>query len=69
MRNAMNITFDSLQKNTDDRVIFRGIWGSHAYGTATPESDQDSVGVFVLESETYLSLGKSLEQIQKELVK
>ncbi len=62
----MNLTFDNLQKNKDNRVIFRGIWGSHAYGTSTPESDQDSVGVFVLESEAYLSLEETPVQVSDE---
>jgi len=62
----MNLTFDTLQKNIDNRVIFRGICGSHAYGTSTPESDQDSVGVFVLEAEAYLSLEETPVQVSDE---
>ena len=34
----MELSFDILQKDNGGRVIFRGVWGSHAYGTATPES-------------------------------
>ncbi len=51
----MELSFESLLKDTTGRVIFRGIWGSHAYGTSTPESDWDTFGVYVLEAERYLS--------------
>ena len=52
----MDITFDMLQNDASGRVIFRGVWGSHAFGTSTPESDFDTVGVYVVEREAYLSL-------------
>ena len=60
------IPFDSLCNTTSDRVIFRGIWGSHAYGTSTPESDRDTIGVFIVEQSHYLSIGEPVTQIADE---
>ncbi|MBR4222101.1 MAG: nucleotidyltransferase domain-containing protein [Victivallales bacterium] len=62
----MALTYDTLQNDTTGRVIFRGIWGSHAFGTATPESDLDTLGVYVLEPETYLSLVEPPAQVSDE---
>ncbi|MCQ2380586.1 MAG: nucleotidyltransferase domain-containing protein [Victivallaceae bacterium] len=56
-------SFDSLSKSDSPRVIFRGIWGSHAYGTSTPESDRDTVGVFVVEPERYLAICNPVSQV------
>lgn len=58
--------FEYLGKNNDGRVIFRGLWGSHAYGTATPESDRDTIGVFVVESRRYLELDPPETQVADE---
>ena len=44
-----DITFEKLLSPASGRVIFRGVWGSHAYGTNTPESDRDTIGVFMME--------------------
>ena len=44
-------------------VIFRTIAGSHAYGTATPESDVDIRGVFRLPNRQMLSLFDSPNQV------
>lgn len=52
-----DISFEKLLSPTSDRVIFRGIWGSHAYGTNTPESDRDTIGVFMMEQRHYLAIG------------
>ena len=38
----MALTYDTLQNDTTGRVIFRGIWGSHAFGTATPEQKAET---------------------------
>ena len=59
----MELSFDTLQNDSAGRVIFRGVWGSHAFGTATPESDIDTLGVYVLETEAYLSLIEPPSQI------
>ncbi len=62
----MELSFNALQNDTSGRVIFRGIWGSHAFGTATPESDIDTLGVYVLETERYLSLLENPAQVADE---
>ena len=58
-----DITFEKLLSPVSDRVIFRGVWGSHAYGTNTPESDRDTIGVFVMEQRHYLAIGDPVRQI------
>ena len=58
-----DISFEKLLSSTSDRVIFRGIWGSHAYGTNTPESDRDTIGVFMMEQRHYLAIGDPVRQI------
>jgi len=57
------ITFDRLTDSASERVIFRGVWGSHAYGTNTPESDRDTIGVFMMELNHYLAIGEPVTQI------
>lgn len=57
------LQYKDLDENLDQRVIFRGVWGSHAYGTSTPESDRDTIGVFIVESRRYLELGIPETQI------
>ncbi len=57
------LQFESLDRNADGRVIFRGIWGSRAFGTSTPDSDRDTVGVFMVESRRYLELDPPETQI------
>ncbi len=44
-------------------MIFRGVWGSHAFGTDTPQSDRDTIGVFVMEQRHYLAVGNPITQI------
>jgi predicted nucleotidyltransferase len=39
-----------------ERCIFRFVSGSHAYGTSTPESDEDVRGVFIAPLESAFSL-------------
>ncbi len=60
------ITFKTLHSPECNRVIFRGVWGSHAYGTSTPESDRDMIGVFVLEKKQYLALETPPIQVADE---
>ena len=62
----MNLTFEKLHNDTTGRVIFRGIWGSHAFGTATQESDIDTLGIYVLETSAYLSLIEPPAQVSDE---
>ena len=58
--------FEDLERNSDGRLIFRGVWGSHAYGTSTPESDRDTIGVFMVESQRYLELDTPETQVSDE---
>ena len=58
-----DISFEKLLSPASDRVIFRGIWGSYAYGTNTPESDRDTIGVFMMEQRHYLTIGDPVRQI------
>ncbi len=57
------MTYESLRTDESKRLIFEGVWGSHAYGTTTPESDEDSIGVYVLNQSAYLSLCPLPEQV------
>jgi len=47
----------------EQRLIFKAISGSHAYGTATPESDTDYRGIFSVPADHYLSFNKKVEQV------
>ena len=58
-----DISFEKLLSPASDRVIFRGIWGSYAYGTNTPESDRDTIGIFMMEQHHYLAIGDPVRQI------
>lgn len=42
--------FEELVKEGNPAVIFRGVVGSHAYGTANEGSDVDTRGLFVVPS-------------------
>ena len=52
-----------LEGPGDHEVIFRGIWGSRAFGTALPGSDTDIRGVFVPPAAEYASLAGVEEQL------
>ena len=59
----MNYTFEKLGESGNPSVIFRGIVGSHAYGTANAQSDTDTRGVFVVPSMEYVRLLPPPKQI------
>lgn len=63
MMSNSEFTFEKLHAEDSKYVIFRGVWGSHAYGTATHESDQDMIGVFIVEPKHYLTLGDTISQV------
>ena len=42
-----DLSFERLRQSSE-HWLFRGLSGSHAYGTALPESDRDTRGIFVL---------------------
>lgn len=46
------------------KVVFAGITGSHLYGTALPESDEDVRGVFIPTEEFYLGFLEKVEQVE-----
>jgi predicted nucleotidyltransferase len=50
-----------------ERLIFECISGSRAYGTATPESDTDLRGVFLLPAAHYLQLHDVVNQVSDEM--
>lgn len=53
-------------ENIKDHLIFSCLAGSHAYGMATPASDEDIRGVFVLPEEHLLSPFDQVEQVAGE---
>ena len=55
--------FDELMASGNPAVIFRGIVGSHAYGTANAASDTDVRGVFVVPSCEYVRLSPPPKQV------
>lgn len=55
-----------LEGPGDHEVIFRGIWGSRAFGTALPGSDTDIRGVFVPPPGQYATLAGVPEQVSAD---
>lgn len=51
------------QKMAQRNLIFKAMVGSHLYGTETPNSDKDYVGIFIPDKEYVLGLSK-VEQIE-----
>ena len=58
--------FQELEVADNPAVIFRGIVGSHAYGTANAASDTDVRGVFVVPSCEYVRLSPPPKQVSDE---
>ena len=58
--------FHELEAPDNPSVIFRGIVGSHAYGTANAASDTDVRGVFVVPSCEYVRLLPPPKQVSDE---
>lgn len=59
----MKYVFEQLEVCDNPSVIFRGIAGSHAYGTANAQSDTDTRGVFVVPSMEYVRLVPPPKQV------
>lgn len=57
------MTIDELKGR--DLIIYECMSGSHAYGLATPESDEDIKGVYVLAKEDYYGLNY-VDQVSNE---
>ncbi len=59
----MDYRYETLEGSANPAVIFRGIVGSHAYGTADAQSDVDTRGVFVVPSMEYVRLSPPPKQV------
>ena len=56
----------TLQTQYAEAILATYLVGSRAYGTATPESDEDYRGIFVLPSQAYLSIREPVAQVSDE---
>ena len=61
-----NLTLEDLLTLEQNRIIFHAIGGSYAYGTNTPTSDQDTMGVFVMDKDYYLTKNNVIKQLSCE---
>lgn len=61
-----NYDYTFIAAADNPAVIFRGIVGSHAYGTANAQSDTDMRGVFVVPSYEYVRLAPPPKQVSDE---
>lgn len=59
-------TLDALLTHAPERILFAARVGSHAHGTATPESDEDVRGLFAVPAREYLALAAPPEQVGDE---
>jgi predicted nucleotidyltransferase len=59
----MNYDFEKLETHDNPSVIFRGIVGSRAYGTANAQSDTDTRGIFIVPSAEYVRLVPPPKQV------
>ena len=57
-----SLTPELLLGSEKRHLILHATWGSHAYGTNLPTSDQDSIGIFILEKEHYLTAAEPIKQ-------
>ncbi len=57
---------NDLENDANPGVIFRGIVGSRAYGTANAQSDTDIRGVFTMPSAAYVRLVAPPKQVSDE---
>ena len=62
----MNYAFEEFEDFENSSVIFRGIVGSRAYGTANAQSDTDTRGIFVVPSMEYVRLVPPPKQVSDE---
>ncbi|WP_266168667.1 nucleotidyltransferase domain-containing protein [Dyella subtropica] len=54
---------DALLDHSDPSLLFECTGGSHAYGTATPESDRDIRGIYAMPFAAYLGLTQPAAQM------
>lgn len=57
------MTIEELKER--DLIVYECMSGSHAYGLATPDSDEDVKGVFILPKEVYYGL-KYVDQVSND---
>ena len=57
--------FTLTRVRRDDMLLFEAVGGSVAYGTNTPESDEDLRGVFIA-PQSFLTASESIDQVQDE---
>ncbi len=57
---------DTLRAEYGETILATYLVGSRAYGTSTPESDEDYRGIFILPSRYYLSICEPVKQIADE---
>ncbi|MFO1494416.1 MAG: nucleotidyltransferase domain-containing protein [Lysobacterales bacterium] len=60
------MTLDELLSGARSHLVFQSLGGSHAYGTAGPDSDQDLRGVYAVPARAYLNLAPPPAQISDE---
>ena len=66
MKLDKELTLETLQTKYRSLILAEFRVGSHAYGLATPESDEDTKGIFALPSESYLRSEPPPEQVSDE---
>jgi hypothetical protein len=59
-------TLEHLLDHSDPSLLFECVSGSHAYGTATPESDLDLRGIFAIPPTDYIGLQAAVNQVADE---
>jgi predicted nucleotidyltransferase len=57
---------DMLRTEYGETILATYLVGSQAYGTATPESDKDYRGIFILPKAAYLSISEAVGQVSDE---
>lgn len=58
---------DKLRQQAEDNKILEIVTGSHLYGTSTPESDEDFVGIFMPPEEYVLGL-QSVQEVDLSII-
>jgi hypothetical protein len=53
-------------KDIEDKIIYSGIVGSHAYGLNTPKSDIDIRGIFLSDNKDLLLLNNYIDQVSDD---
>lgn len=59
-------SLETLRNEHPEMILATYLVGSRAYGTATPESDEDYRGIFVLPAGCYLTISEPVKQVADE---